>query len=230
MTVTQDPVATTYLRKTRIAYDVVAAGYTDMLSGLMADSTWDRSMLEAFSDLVKGPVVDVGCGPGRAAAFLADLDVDASGIDLSPRMVDIARHEHPGLKFEVGSLFEIDRPDASVAGLVAWYSLVHTPASLLPAAFAEFFRVLEPGGIVLVAFKVGDQRRALTCAYGHDVDLETYDYPVELMTDLLAKAGFEEQMRMVRAPEAREKQPQGYVVGVKPLNAADPEAVDGGGA
>jgi SAM-dependent methyltransferase len=216
MTATSDPVAASYLDKTRIAYDVVAADYADLARDLMAGATWDRAVLGAFAEIASGPVADVGCGPGRITGHLAGLGLAARGIDLSPAMIEVARRDHPGLSFEVGSLLDLDLPDGGLGGLVAWYSLVHTPRELLSVAFAEFFRVLRPGGHVLLAFKAGDQRRTLTSGYGHDdLDLDVYEFPPDLVIELLTEAGFTERMRLVRAAEGREKQPQAYVLGVK---------------
>jgi SAM-dependent methyltransferase len=59
-------------------------------------------MLTAFAELVTGPVADVGCGSGRVTAFLHDLGVPTSGIDLSPRMVAAARRTYPALRFIEG--------------------------------------------------------------------------------------------------------------------------------
>ena len=70
MTAIQDPAAATYVDRTRIAYDVVAADYADLLRGLMAGATWDRAVLAAFAEIASGPVVDVGCGPGRITGHL----------------------------------------------------------------------------------------------------------------------------------------------------------------
>ncbi|GIE96355.1 class I SAM-dependent DNA methyltransferase [Paractinoplanes rishiriensis] len=204
-----------YLARTRAAYDTVAADYADVLRGFMADATWDRAVLNAFAELVDGPVVDVGCGPGRITGYLAERGLDVSGIDLSPQMVEVARREHPGVSFRVGSLLALDLADASINGLVAWYSLVHTPKELLPAAFAEFARVLRPQGHLLIAFKAGDDKRHITTAYGHDVDVDTYDYPPQAIADLLAANGIRETMRLVRAAEGIERQPQAYLLGVK---------------
>jgi len=214
--VTQTQQATAYLEKTKIAYDVVAPAYADQLRGAIAESTWDRAVLGAFAEVVDGPVLDVGCGPGRITGYLAELGLDVGGIDLSPRMVEVARAEHPGLEFSVGSLLELDLADGGLAGLVSWYSLVHTPPELLPAAFAEFFRVLRPGGRAVLAFKAGDEKRALTQGYGHDIELDVYWFPPQLVVDLLTAAGFVESMRLVRAAEGPERQPQAYVMGVKP--------------
>ncbi|MEY9930652.1 SAM-dependent methyltransferase [Catenulispora sp. GP43] len=83
-----------------------------------------------FADLVhaaSGPVADVGCGSGRITAFLRGIGVDAFGIDLSPAMVEVARRDFPGLRFEAGSMTGLDLADASMASLLVWYSLIHVP-------------------------------------------------------------------------------------------------------
>jgi SAM-dependent methyltransferase len=58
---------------------------------------WLRAALAAFAEDVRdrGPVLDVGCAPGAVTAYLAGLGVDASGVDLSPRMIAHARRLHP---------------------------------------------------------------------------------------------------------------------------------------
>jgi ubiquinone/menaquinone biosynthesis C-methylase UbiE len=205
-----------YLTKTRIAYDVVAADYHVVLRAELARSTWERAVLGGFAEVVDGPVVEVGCGPGRITGHLAELGLDISGIDLSPRMIDVARELHPDIPFSVGSLLELDLPDDRLGGLVAWYSLVHTPPRLWPAALAEFFRVLRPGGRVLLGFKAGDEKRALTRGYGHEIDLDVYWLPPQQVADMLTAAGFTESMRLVRAAEDYEGQPQAYLMGCKP--------------
>ncbi|GAA2652044.1 class I SAM-dependent methyltransferase [Paractinoplanes durhamensis] len=234
-----DGEAAAYLTKTRIAYDVVAADYHVLLQDEIARTPWERAMLGGFAEIVEGPVVDVGCGPGRITGPLADLGVEVSGIDLSPRMVEVAREVYPAIPFRVGSLLDLDLPDASLGGLVSWYSLVHTPPHLLPSAFAEFFRVLRPGGRLLLAFKAADQaadqaagkdggkdggkaggkdgvKRPLTSGYGHEIELDVYWFPPQRVADLMTAAGFTESLRLVRAAEGYEGQPQAYLLGVKP--------------
>jgi hypothetical protein len=53
-------------------------------------------------------------------------------------MVRVARRTHPGLRFEVGSLTDLPVPEGGLGGVVAWWSLVHTPPEVLPAVFARF--------------------------------------------------------------------------------------------
>lgn len=200
------------LTSIRDAYDMVADDYAALLRHELADKPFDRAMLAAFADLVRGEVADVGCGPGRITAHLRDLGVDVFGVDLSPGMVAAARRTHPGLRFEVGSMTALDIPDGALGGVVSWYSIVHTPADDLPAVFAEFHRVLAPGGHLLVQFKAGDQVRHLSHAYGHDLSLDVYWHPVERIANLMADAGFTEVARLTRAADEQEAGPQAGVI------------------
>ncbi|WP_391858644.1 class I SAM-dependent methyltransferase [Streptomyces rugosispiralis] len=92
-------------------------------------------------------MADVGCGPGHVTAHLNELGVDAFGIDLSSVMIDVARRDHPRLRFEVGSMTDLDLADASVVGLLAFWSLIHVPDEAVPTVFGHLRRVLRPGGL-----------------------------------------------------------------------------------
>ena len=124
--------------------------YADQLGDALAGEPYLRAALALFADMVRaaggGPTADVGCGPGHVTARLQELGVDVFGIDLSPAMVDVARRDYPGLRFEVGSMTDLRLADASVAGLLAFWSLVHIPDDEVPAVFGHFRRVLRPGG------------------------------------------------------------------------------------
>ncbi|GGS52688.1 class I SAM-dependent DNA methyltransferase [Actinokineospora fastidiosa] len=197
----------------RASYDKVAADYAALLHDELAGKPFDRAMLATFAELVDGPVVEVGCGPGRIAAHLHGLGVDVSGIDLSPGMVAVARRTYPGLRFAVGTMTALDIPDTALRGVVAWYSICHTPLDDLPAVFVELHRVLAPGGLLLLAFKAGDRKGRLSHAYGHDLSLDVHWHPPERVAAMAADAGFTESARLVRAADGGEKGPQAYYLG-----------------
>lgn len=67
-----------------------------------------------------GPVLDVGCGPGTITAYLRERGVDASGVDLSPRMIEHARRLHPECDFSVGSATELSLESESLGGVLGW--------------------------------------------------------------------------------------------------------------
>jgi ubiquinone/menaquinone biosynthesis C-methylase UbiE len=199
-----------YLTDTRATYNSVATSYADIVPAIEDDHPVDRAMLCAFADLVRsaggGPVADIGCGTGRVTAFLDRADLDVSGIDLSPGMLAVAQQKHPGLRFSEGSVFALDLPDGSQAGVVAWYCVIHMPPAQLPSAFAEFHRILAPGGYLQLAFHVGDQRNHKTQGYGHDgISLDVYLLPVDRICELLSQAGFTLDARVVREPEGKNR-------------------------
>jgi SAM-dependent methyltransferase len=177
---------------------------------------FDRAVLGAFAEQVAGSgggvVGDLGCGPGRIAGYLAGLGLDVVGVDLSPRMVDVARREHPGLRFEVASMAALPFGDAELAGALAWYSVIHTPDERQPELYAEFARVVRPGGTLLLAFQVGDDVVHLTHAYGHDLDLHTRRQNVDAVKARLNAAGFALTAELVTQPVPPQKSPQGYVL------------------
>ncbi|WP_433266759.1 class I SAM-dependent DNA methyltransferase [Actinosynnema sp. CS-041913] len=206
-----------FLTTTRTAYDTVAADYEALLRDDLAGNTMDRVVLAAFAELAEGEVADIGCGPGRITAHLAALGLAVFGVDLSPEMVAVARDRHPDLRFEVGSMTGLELPDGGLGGVVAWYSVIHIPPDLQPAVFAEFHRVLAPGGRLLLAFQTGDERRDHTEGYGHRITLTGYRLPPERVTAQLVEAGFEPHATLVRAPEPpNEKTPQAYLLARKP--------------
>jgi SAM-dependent methyltransferase len=202
---------------TRELYDTVAASYEREVAGELPGKVFDRAMLAAFAELVLAagttPVADIGCGPGHLTNHLVALGLEAFGVDLSPRMVEVARAAHPQLRFEVGSMTSLALPANTLGGVVARYSTIHLTDAELPVAFAEFRRVLVPGGYVLLDFQVGDERVERTEAYGHAVELTAYRRPVATVATALEGAGFDVIAELTRAPDDREKVPQCHLIG-----------------
>jgi SAM-dependent methyltransferase len=117
-------------------------------------------------------------------------------------MVELARRANPGVRFTVGSMTELPLEDDGLGGILAYYSVHHTPPELLPVVFAEFRRTLAPGGHLMIAGYVGaGERLRPTQAYGgHPVSYESYLLPPERVAELLEQAGFVVTARLVREP------------------------------
>lgn len=192
-----------FLTVTRSAYDSVAEEYAETFRSTMQDNPLDRAMLDAFADLVREtgsrPVLDAGCGPGRVTGYLHDRGLDASGVDLSSEMLAIARRERPGLRFEQGSLTALEVEDGALGGLVSRCSIIHTPPERLPDVFAEFHRVLAPGGHLMLMFFASTDDSQLAWPFDHKVTL-AYRLSIGRVAALLAEAGFAETARLIEQP------------------------------
>jgi SAM-dependent methyltransferase len=206
------------LLATRAAYDAVAVDYEELLRDQLTAKPYDRAILAAFAERVlrsgNRAVADVGCGPGRITEHLDSLGLDAFGIDLSPGMIEVARKSHPDLNFDVGSIEALDM-DAAFGGIVAWYSIIHTPPERLPAVFQGFHRALVPRGFVVLAFQAGDGPRHVAHAYGHDIALDAFLLSPDQIAMLLHDGGFEVEARLTRAPDEDERTPQAYLIARK---------------
>lgn len=208
------------LARVRSAYDVVAESYARLLPDASFEAPEDRGMINAFATRVlernARSVVDAGCGSGRMTRLLSSLGVDTSGIDLSAGMIDVARRTCPGLGFEVAELGKRPYADMQLGGVFAWYSIIHSAPHELPGIFAEFFRVLAPGGYALISFQVGEGPRHISRAYGHDVSMDAEFFAAAAVIRDLARSGFNMVAQMSREPGPREKSPQAVLLAQRP--------------
>ncbi|MEV0730754.1 class I SAM-dependent methyltransferase [Polymorphospora sp. NPDC050346] len=193
------------LDRIRVAYDTVAEPYADQFADELAQKPLDRALIDGFADQVRAtgvdaPVADLGCGPGQVTRHLADRGLPVFGVDLSPEMVRLARERHPGLDFRAGSILGLAVADRSLAGVLSLYSVIHLPRPVLPRALAEFYRVLRPGGILLLAFHVGAGQLHVDTWFDRPVSFDGHLFDPDDVADCLAEAGFEVRVRMRRQP------------------------------
>ncbi len=205
-----------FLTDARAFYDTIADEYAERFKAELEGAVLARAMLDAFAELVGpgGRVLEAGSGPGRVTAYLHARGLDIGGVDLSPRMVELARAAHPHVRYEVGSMTALEAADGSLAGLVAFYSLIHIPGERLPDVLAGFRRALAPGGVLLLGFQVGDEprRHERTAPDGSPVSLAFRRLRPARMAELLAAAGFDVEATMERAAQGDEPSPHAYVI------------------
>lgn len=167
------------------AYAARAAEYSQELGTLEAVYPEDRQLVRDWAQSCTGKILDVGCGPGHWTDFLRADGHDVEGLDPVPEFIAIAQSRFPLAGFREASAEQLGANDGEAAGILAWYSLIHTAPGNIGHALAEFARALRPGGSLLVGFFEWPQ---LT-AFDHKV-VTAYRWPVDELSARAAAAGF----------------------------------------
>ena len=201
----------------RSSYDMVAETYATKFFDELSRKPFDRRLLDEFAAALPARgVLDVGCGPGHVAGYLSERGLDATGVDLSPAMVEIARRLNPEIPFHVADMRELPAADSSVGGIAAFYSVIHIPRKDVPAVLLEFRRVLILSGRLLVAVHGGSGTIMSQDFMGKQAPFEATLFEKDELVDLITSAGFEVTTATIRAPYDFESQtPRLYVAATR---------------
>jgi ubiquinone/menaquinone biosynthesis C-methylase UbiE len=203
-------------------YDSVAKEYAETFSDEHEKKPKDQEILHRFSQEIgdRKPVWDFGCGPGQTTTYLKNLGIEISGLDLSEKILEQARTIHPDIHFRKGDILELDFENDSIAGAVAFYAIVHFAEEQVGIACREVFRVLEPGGIFLFTYHIGEETIHVEEFLGKKIDIDFMFFTADFISSCLEKSGFEKIETIEREPypgveyESR----RAYVFAIKPLN------------
>jgi ubiquinone/menaquinone biosynthesis C-methylase UbiE len=209
------------LEKVENVYDTVAKEYAEAFSGEHEKKPKDREMLEKFSKKIKDrrPVWEFGCGPGHTAGYLKTLGIEISGLDISEKILEQARTIHPKIRFQKGNILDLEFENDSIAGVVAFYAIVHFTKEQVYRAFSEVFRVLQPGGLFFLTYHIGDETIHLDEFLDKKIDIDFMFFTTDFIAGCLKKSGFEKIEITERDPypgveyESR----RAYVFAVKPV-------------
>ena len=194
--------------RVRAAYDAAADAYSDALLDELTEKPFDIWLLERIAGLADGPVMDLGCGPGQIAAFLADFGVEVHGMDASPATVARARENFPDLDFAVGRFDQLLRPRNAAAwgAIVAWYSFVHLAPSELAPTLRTVGGTLRPGGVFAFALHLGEGIVHADDLFGTPVDLDFVTHDRDQVLAAVTQAGLFIDEWFVRSPVPGEAQ------------------------
>ena len=210
------------LNKIETLYDKVAKEYGSAFSGEHEKKPKDQEILHRFSQKIgdRKPVWDFGCGPGQTTKYLKNLGTEISGLDLSERILEQARIIHPDLHFQKGNILELDFASNSIAGVVAFYAIVHFTEEQVGEACREIFRVLQPGGMLLLTYHIGNETIHVKEFLGMEIDIDFMLFPTAFISSCLKTNGFEEIETIERRPYCgiEYESQRAYVFTTKPDN------------
>jgi SAM-dependent methyltransferase len=186
----------------RESYDRLADEYARRLFHELEHKPLDRELLNRFAAEVagQGEVCDMGCGPGQVARHLRDAGVMVFGLDLSPHMLEQARQFNPDISFVGGDMTTLDLSDGALAGIAAFYAIVNLPKELLPVIFREMHRVLQPRGLLLLAFHSGDEILHPAELWGRPIAMDFFLFEPTVIRRYLESAGFVVEETVERGP------------------------------
>ncbi|PKQ21830.1 MAG: DUF480 domain-containing protein [Actinobacteria bacterium HGW-Actinobacteria-5] len=190
------------------AYDAVAPAYAEQFGEELITKPFDVWLLEHIAELNEGPIMDLGCGPGQIAAFLADTGAEVHGLDASAGMVEQARAAYPDLDFSVGRFHQLLRPRNAAAWgtILAWYCFVHLAPSELASTLRSVSATLRPGGTLALALHTGGEVLHVDTLLGTAVDLDYVLHPRDQVLAAVADAGLEVAEWYERKPVPEEAQ------------------------
>ena len=197
------------------SYDRVAEEYGERISDELQHKPLDRFLLDQLAAWAEGIVCDMGCGPGHVARYLKDRGADVCGVDLSAGMVEEARRRNPDIPFQQGDMLSLEAvSDEAWGGIAAFYSLIHIPRDRVVLSLRELRRVLRPGGLLLVAFHLGEQMLHLEEWWGHTVSVDFLFFTTKEMRSYMEQAELEIEMLVGRSPYPRVEHPshRGYLL------------------
>lgn len=191
--------------RVREAYSRRAAEYVEVVGRIEHAAEADQAAILAWARSVDGPILDVGCGPGQWTDLLHEAGVDVEGVDPVEAFLDDARTRYPSARFRLGRAEELGVPDASLGGVLAWFSLIHTDPAEIDVALREIARSLRGGGSLAIGFFDGPARDP----FDHAV-VTAYYWSVDALTELVEGVGLTvTDARTRHDPPAR---PQGLLV------------------
>jgi ubiquinone/menaquinone biosynthesis C-methylase UbiE len=202
------------------SYDTVAEEYARRIFDELQYKPLDRQLLDRLAASVPegGIICDLGCGPGQVARYLRDRGAQAVGVDLSAQMIEQAQQLNPDLEFRQGNMLALDVEDEAWAGIAAFYSIIHIPREEVVVALHELKRVLQPGGLLVLAFHLGTEVLHLEEWWGQPVSADFIYFQAPEMQAYLQAAGFliEDLIERPPYPDVEHQSHRAYILARKP--------------
>jgi SAM-dependent methyltransferase len=186
----------------RGAYEVAATDYAAAFGDDLADLPLDREMLDAALAAAPGAgwVLESGCGPAPAAAYLDERGRAWLGVDLAGTMLAVAGRRVPTLRVAQADLRHLPLRAGCCALAIAYYSLQHMPRTDLGPALAEHRRVLAPGGVLVLSAHLGEGDVLVEEFLGHRVSLPGCLHGRDELVGAVTGAGFAVEVERQRGP------------------------------
>lgn len=199
-------------------YDRLVDRYLEWGEAIEGDPR-DRMVAAFAARLPDGArVLELGCGSGVPSTQQLARRFKVTGVDISPRQIELARRNVPGAAFVCADIASLDFPDASFDGVVALYAISHLPREEHARLFADVFSWLAPGGLFLATLGATDSPDWTGEWLGEPMYFSSHDAATNRR--LVRDAGFELLLDEVAiTPEPEGDASFLWILGQKPMGA-----------
>jgi len=174
------------------AFHSLAERYRDKYLGL---TLYDDSYREFCRWLKPGRarVLDAGCGPGNVSRYLIEQrpDLDLLGIDLAPRMVELAREAVPSACFAVHDCRHLAELKRRFDGIICAFGLPYLSPEEATAFIRSAAQNLDPGGVLYLSAMLGQPEDSGFYRYSTGDELYTQYHSADQLLASLQECGFE---------------------------------------
>ena len=133
-------------------YNKIANKYADLFDKDLSDNQYfDKFLSKIFTGK---KILDLGCGTGRASAYYVSKGFDVIGIDLSKKMLEIAKTNHPDIDFILGDIRDINFKN-TFDGVSMAYSLFHLEKNDIPSVIKKAAKALNNNGVAMFILQEG---------------------------------------------------------------------------
>jgi len=131
-------------------YAGIAKIYDPLLQPFIARVRWETALYCLHNNLTS--VLDIGCGTGRQCIVLHRHGLQATGVDISPAMLEVARSHSPqSISYLCLDATRTGFPDCSFDAVNFSFALHENELPTIQALLLEGKRVLKPQGVLLIA-------------------------------------------------------------------------------
>ena len=165
--------------------ETVKAGYNTIAGRYLATRTRDSEDVRLLDELTKrlsedAKVLDAGCGAGLPISQMLSGKFEVTGVDFSEAQIELAKKNVPDATFICQDMTQLDFPENTFDGICSYYAIIHIPREEHQPLFANFYRMLKPGGVALLCLGAEDvvddidENFLGTRMYWSHYDSETY--------------------------------------------------------
>jgi SAM-dependent methyltransferase len=174
--------------------ETVKAGYNTIADRYLAARTRDSEDVRLLDELTTrlpagAEVLDAGCGAGLPISQMLSEKFEVLGVDFSEAQIELAKKNVPNATFICQDMTQLDFPENTFDGICSYYAIIHIPREEHQPLFANFHRMLKPGGVALLCLGAEsvvediDENFLDTPMYWSHYDSETY-------LEMLTQCGF----------------------------------------